>query len=47
MTLRQLSAPAESFTMTLVPSTQGPANGTLMLTWGNLQGTVPWRAVAP
>ena len=47
MTLRQLAAPAESFTMTLVPSGESaPLQGTLVLSWGTLQGSVPWR-VAP
>ena len=47
MTLRQLATPAESFTMTLVPSGESaPLQGTLVLSWGTLQGSVPWR-VAP
>ena len=47
MTVRTLAEPAESFTMTLVPSTESPAQGTLVLSWGTLHGTVPWRALPP
>lgn len=42
ITKTELEVPAESFTITLVPSTQPPAQGTLVLRWGTLQGTVPW-----
>ena len=45
MTLRQLQEPRESFTMTLVPSGDSPLAGTLVLSWGTVQGTVPWRVV--
>ena len=45
MTLRQSPAPAESFTMTLVPSGTAPLEGTLALSWGTLQGSVPWRVL--
>ncbi len=43
MTLTRPASPAESFTMTLVPSTEAPAGGTLVLGWGDVQGSVPWR----
>ena len=47
MTVRRGAAPQESFTMTLVPSGESaPLQGTLVLSWGTLQGSVPWR-VAP
>lgn len=40
-----LAAPAESFSITLVPAAQAPAQGTLVLEWGTLRGVVPWRAL--
>ena len=40
-------APVESFSMTLVPSADAPAHGELVLSWGTLRGTVPWRALQP
>lgn len=45
MTLRSLQEPRESFTITLVPSGDSPLTGNLVLSWGNVQGTVPWRVV--
>ncbi|HEU4629936.1 MAG TPA: DUF2911 domain-containing protein [Gemmatimonadaceae bacterium] len=42
---RELSVPQESFTMTLVPSIEAPLRGELVLSWGTLQGRVPWRVL--
>ena len=39
--------PTESFTMTLVPAAEAPAHGALVLSWGTLRGTVPWRTLQP
>ncbi len=47
MTLRQLATPAESFSLTLVPAADAPARGTLVMSWGTLHGSVPWRALPP
>jgi hypothetical protein len=47
MTLRQLQEPRESFTITLVPSGDSPLAGNLVLSWGTVQGTVPWRVIDP
>lgn len=41
-----LVAPQESFSVTLMPAAATPAQGTLILSWGTLHGSVPWR-VAP
>jgi hypothetical protein len=45
MTVRRLAEPAESFTMTLVPAADAPPRGALVLSWGTLHGTVPWRVL--
>lgn len=37
---------AESFSITLVPAAEAPAQGSLAMSWGTLRGSVPWR-VAP
>jgi hypothetical protein len=45
LAMAQLPVSEESFTITLVPAADAPAHGTLVLRWGNLQGTVPWRVL--
>lgn len=45
LAVRALQESRDSFTMTLVPSSDTPATGTLVLSWGTVQGTVPWRVV--
>ena len=47
LAVREAAAPQESFTMTLVPAGDAPLAGTLVLSWGTLHGSVPWRVVAP
>lgn len=42
MRLTQLSTPAESFVMTLIPNAAPSSAGTLVLTWGTLHGSVDW-----
>lgn len=42
---KELPAPQESFAMTLVPSIEAPLRGQLVLSWGTLQGSVPWRVL--
>jgi hypothetical protein len=44
LTTRELPAAQESFSMTLVPSVE-PLRGQLVLGWGTLQGSVPWRVL--
>lgn len=44
LTARTLGEPAESFTITLVPSTEGPpASGRLVVAWGTTELSAPWR----
>jgi hypothetical protein len=45
LTLRQLQEPRESFSITLVPSGDAPLGGSLVLSWGTVQGSVPFRVV--
>lgn len=45
MQTSEVTVPAESFTITLVPAADAPAHGTLALAWGTLRGVVPWRAL--
>ena len=47
MTVRQQAEAQESFSMTLVPGGDVPLGGTLVLSWGTLHGSVPWRVVGP
>lgn len=42
----EVDGSAESFTITLVPAIEAPAQGSLVMSWGTLRGDVPWR-VAP
>lgn len=44
LTRRETPAEQESFSMTLVPSSE-PLRGQLVLGWGTLQGSVPWRVL--
>lgn len=44
MRVRTLAAPVEAFTMWLVPAGQGPARGTLVLAWGNVEASTDWAA---
>lgn len=41
----EVAAPAESFSITLVPAAEAPAHGSLVLAWGTIRGAVPWRAL--
>jgi hypothetical protein len=45
LTAREVATPQESFTLTLVPSVEAPLRGQLVLGWGTLQGSVPWRVL--
>jgi len=45
LTVRPLREPVESFSVWLVPDTQGP-RGTLRMAWGDREYSTPWR-VAP
>ena len=45
MTVRTRAEPAESFTITFVPSTATPMTGALVLAWGTVEGSVNWRVV--
>ncbi|MGH7665613.1 MAG: DUF2911 domain-containing protein [Gemmatimonadaceae bacterium] len=42
---RTLAEPVESFTIWLIPSTEGPAHGELRMAWGDLEFTTDWRVV--
>lgn len=41
----EVTVPAESFSITLVPAAEAPAHGSLVLAWGTIRGSVPWRAL--
>lgn len=45
LAVQQMPAADESFTISLVPAAAAPASGALVLRWGTLQGSVPWRVV--
>ena len=44
MRVRTLASPVEAFTMWLVPAGQGPARGTLVIAWGNVEASADWSA---
>ncbi|MHB1222844.1 MAG: DUF2911 domain-containing protein [Gemmatimonadaceae bacterium] len=41
----EAAEPAESFSITFVPATEAPAHGSLVLSWGTIRGSTPWRAL--
>lgn len=43
LTSRQLTPPAESFTMWLIPAADGSASGVLRFAWGTREFSAPWK----
>lgn len=43
LTSRELPSPAESFTMWLVPASDGSASGVLRFAWGTREFSTPWK----
>lgn len=43
LTSRQLTVPAESFTMWLIPASDGSASGVLRFAWGTREFSAPWK----
>jgi hypothetical protein len=43
LTARTLTTPVESFTMWLIPASDGSASGEIRFAWGTREFTAPWR----
>jgi hypothetical protein len=43
LTMRTLGTPIESFTMWLIPASDGSASGEIRFAWGTKEFSAPWR----